>query len=98
ELFKKDCKMGFIAPSPTFSYIIISLLLTFITVNNTNRPEINTETMYLSTNGVHLNIILPVTQVEATVLKDIKYLDEDSYLSFGWVKKIFISTHLIGTI
>ncbi|MBO3099957.1 TIGR02117 family protein [Gelidibacter pelagius] len=72
-----------------FSYIIISLLLTFITVNAKNHPEINTETIYLSTNGVHLNIILPITQIEAAVLRDIKYFDDDSYLSFGWGEENF---------
>ncbi|MBA6154290.1 TIGR02117 family protein [Gelidibacter maritimus] len=72
-----------------FSYIIISLLLTFITVNNSHQTEIDTETIYLSTNGVHLNIILPITQIDKPLLKDIKYDNGDSYLSFGWGEENF---------
>ena len=43
------------------SYLIISLLLTFITINRTELIVENKKEIYLSTNGIHLEIIIPVT-------------------------------------
>lgn len=71
------------------SYLIISLLLTSITVNKSHQNDSNTESIYLNTNGVHLNIVLPIAQIDAALLRDLKYFDEDSYLSFGWGEENF---------
>jgi uncharacterized protein (TIGR02117 family) len=65
-------------------YIIISLILSSITIG---RAELNAETnkvIYLSTNGVHLDIIMPIENIDKLLLQGIKHAQNEKYLSFGW--------------
>lgn len=66
------------------SYIIISLILTYISVNNIELSIDDSKKIYLSTNGVHLNIIIPVNDLRFELKKDLKYTKHDKYFSFGW--------------
>ena len=66
------------------SYFIISLLLTFITVDRNVDNQSLDNTVFLSTNGVHLDIILPKKNVSKALLSGLKFEDSDQYLSFGW--------------
>jgi len=67
------------------SYILLSFLLTFITINNNSDKAISkSKTIYLSTNGVHLDIIIPKKDIDATLLKDLVFYEPEQYLAFGW--------------
>jgi len=66
------------------SYIIISLVLGYITVNRTELSADNNKEVYLSTNGVHLYIIFPVNDLSIALKKDLAFTHDDKYLSFGW--------------
>lgn len=66
------------------SYIIISLILGYITVNRTELSTDNNKEIYLSTNGVHLYIIIPVNNLSVVLKKDLAFTQDDKYLSFGW--------------
>ncbi|MBU3010067.1 DUF2459 domain-containing protein [Polaribacter vadi] len=66
------------------TYILISLILSSITVDKIVTNESSEKLIYLSTNGVHLDIILPIENVDSFVLSGLKYNKNEKYLSFGW--------------
>ena len=66
------------------TYIIISLILSSITVDKIVNNESSEKLIYLNTNGVHLDIIIPIKNVDNLVLSGIKYNTNEKYLSFGW--------------
>lgn len=65
-------------------YLVISLMLSWITVNSVDSDKENTETIYLSTNGVHLNIILNKTDMNRKLLNGLLHHPSEKYLSIGW--------------
>lgn len=71
------------------SYLIISLILSAITINSKTSHKELSKSIYLTTNGVHLDIILPKKNIDSMLLSGIKYDNTDNYLSFGWGDKNF---------
>lgn len=65
-------------------YLIISLLLTFITINRTELFVDNKKEIYLSTNGVHLQIIIPIDELNNELKEGIEFTPYEKYFSFGW--------------
>ena len=68
---------------PVF-YLIISLILTLIPIDRKKASGISDKTIYLSTNGVHLNIIIPKNNVNNALLDGLHKYKHENYLSFGW--------------
>jgi len=66
------------------AYLIVSLILTSITIDRKVDSKISDKSIYLSTNGVHLNIVLPKKNIDSSLLSGIKHNQTDNYLSFGW--------------
>ena len=66
------------------SYLIISILLTFITINRTEVIVENKKEIYLSTNDVHLAIIIPIDDLSIEFKEDIEFNLDEKYFSFGW--------------
>jgi len=65
-------------------YILISLLCTAITVNGTTTEE-TPHAIYLSTNGVHLDIIIQTKNIQGKLSENLKdEIDATEYISFGW--------------
>jgi len=71
------------------TYIIVSLVLTAITVNREGNNEHLSRSIYLSTNGVHLDIVIPIKEIDSVVLSGIKHSVDEKYVSFGWGDKNF---------
>lgn len=89
RLTKKILKyIGFLLLIP-FIYIIVSLVLTCISVNNNTNDNSKKHTIYLNSNGVHLEIIIAKDDLDASLLEDQKYTQKDTYFSFGWGDKNF---------
>ncbi|CAM3353849.1 DUF2459 domain-containing protein [Aequorivita lipolytica] len=65
-------------------YILISLLLTAVTVNKKNQNNESSRSIFLTTNGVHLAIVLPKNNIDSLVLSGIKHSTTENYLAFGW--------------
>ena len=42
------------------------------------------KTIYLTTNGVHLDIVIPKNNIDSLLLSGLKQGQSDNYLSFGW--------------
>jgi uncharacterized protein (TIGR02117 family) len=84
NLVKKVLKwIGYILCVPVL-YLLISLVLTFITVNEETAINDASKEIFISTNGVHLDIIIPTAVISKSLAKDLNYTDTDRYLSFGW--------------
>jgi len=66
------------------SYLLISLLLTSITINEVELADDSKKEIYLSTNGVHLEIIIPINDLSIELKEDIDFRPNDKYVSFGW--------------
>lgn len=71
------------------SYFLISLLLTWISIDKKVDNANADQTIYLSTNGVHLNIVMPRNTLESRLLEGVDHRGDDSYLAFGWGDKDF---------
>ena len=84
RILKKSLKvLGYILLIPIV-YILISLLLTAIPVNTDETSEPSVATVYLNTNGVHLDVILPIESVEKELLYGLVFEPSERFLSFGW--------------
>jgi len=70
-------------------YFIVAFALTAITVNNAPPKAKRSKTIYLSTNGVHLDIILPKNNLTSALGRDLYSLPQEKYLAFGWGDKDF---------
>ncbi|WP_439131609.1 DUF2459 domain-containing protein [Polaribacter sp.] len=66
------------------TYIIVSLILSLITVDRIENNESSEKLIYLTTNGVHLDFVIPIENVDSLVLSGVKHNNIDKYLSFGW--------------
>ncbi|NRD21456.1 DUF2459 domain-containing protein [Winogradskyella eckloniae] len=67
-----------------FTYLIISLILSYITIDRKEQQADFSKSIYLSTNGVHLDIVIPKENLDSLVLKDLKHFEPEAYFSFGW--------------
>jgi len=65
-------------------YVGISLILTLITISAKDQAIPCNHTLFLSTNGVHLDIILPKSDIDSTLLRGITHSMDDTYIAFGW--------------
>ncbi len=66
------------------TYIIVSLLLTSLVIDRKVKNTIPNKSIYLSTNGIHLDIVIPLQHLDNLLLTGIKYNETDNYISFGW--------------
>ncbi|MTE28093.1 DUF2459 domain-containing protein [Winogradskyella ouciana] len=66
------------------SYLLISLILTLITIDRNEIATNGDKTIFLGTNGVHLDIIIPIKNIDSLVLSGIRHYQNENYLSFGW--------------
>ena len=79
------------------TYVIISLILSSITVDRKVNNENSEKLIYLNTNGIHLDVVIPIENVDSLVLSGIKYNRNEEYLSFGWGdEKFYINTPAWG--
>jgi len=65
------------------------MILSYIPINSDVEYSEKNNSVYLVTNGVHLNIILPKELTSHELLDGLKYIKTDKYFSFGWGDKNF---------
>lgn len=70
-------------------YLIIALILGSIPVNTDYQTEDPQRHIYLNTNGVHLNIIIPRDRIDPGLIEGLRLESEDRYLAFGWGDRQF---------
>ncbi len=66
------------------SYLVVSLILSSITIDRNIENQVSEKTIYLTTNGVHLDIVIPKNNADSLLLNGLKLEESDKYLSFGW--------------
>ena len=84
NIFKKILKWSLLLISFPILYLIISLLLGAITIPRKDISSQTNQTIYLSTNGIHLDIILQKKDINPELLKGLTYSKNDNFISFGW--------------
>ena len=70
-------------------YLLISLLLTIIPVSEKETDDPKAHTIYLTTNGVHADVILPKNLIHQEILDDQIIQPADAYFAFGWGEENF---------
>lgn len=72
-----------------FVYLLVSLILTIIPINSKITHSEKNKSIYLNSNGVHLNIIIPKDQIDPYLIAGLEYEIDDQYFSFGWGDRNF---------
>lgn len=70
-------------------YLLVAFLLTTITVNKNGSKTAKNKAIFLSTNGIHLDIVIPKKYIDVALLEGIKTTEAENYLSFGWGEENF---------
>lgn len=71
------------------SYVLIAFILSFIPVSEKYTSELKLHTIYLTTNGVHADLILPKSLIDSRILRGQKFRRSDRYFAFGWGEEEF---------
>ena len=75
-----------VIPALITLYFITAFICSKIAVNS---PTVGSKSIFLSTNGIHLDIILPTHQISEDLKSDIDLNVGTKYVSFGWGDKDF---------
>ena len=89
KIFKKllwTCVLLFLIP---VVYVVISLVVTYIPASPKSHDCATDKRIYLSTNGVHLEIIIGLKNLNDKIREGLYYDETDQYLSFGWGDREF---------
>ena len=93
NLFRKGL-IGLLAIScvPTV-YLLIALICTYIPVNVQPMHNHTDHTVYLRSNGVHVDLVLPIDESSPTRLRGLEYTPLDRYIAYGWGdRKFYLET------
>ncbi|WP_299215811.1 DUF2459 domain-containing protein [uncultured Aquimarina sp.] len=71
------------------TYFIVALLCSYIPVTPKTSSVEQNKSIYLATNGIHLEIIIPKTEIDSLLLNGLRYSEQTQFLSFGWGDKTY---------
>ncbi len=71
------------------AYLIISLVSSYITVNTSDDLADKKHSIYLASNGIHLEIIIPKNELDRSILDGLTYNNQEQFFSFGWGDRTF---------
>ncbi len=75
------------------SYFILAVVLALISTNPTNHHCDETETIFIQTNGIHLDFILDINDIDTGLIKKLDGIGHPKFIAFGWGDKgFFINT------
>ncbi|MEO1434699.1 MAG: DUF2459 domain-containing protein [Bacteroidota bacterium] len=78
-------------------YVLIALLLSYIPVNRSKYVENGPKTLYASTNGVHVDLIVPVADMSPKFREQLQPAPEVQFIGFGWGdRKFYLETPTWG--
>ncbi|MFT6715376.1 MAG: hypothetical protein ACJA0Q_000003 [Saprospiraceae bacterium] len=66
------------------AYFSCAYLMMYVTVNDKEGYSIANKVVYLNTNGVHLDVVIPREDINSSLLSGIRYKEGEDYISFGW--------------
>ena len=70
-------------------YFLVALILIFIPINDQEENSAGNKSIYLHSNGVHLNIIIAKNQLPSNLLDGLQFSENDNYFAFGWGDRNF---------
>ena len=70
-------------------YALTSFFLTIIPVNSNQPPCSKSKYIFLNTNGIHLDIVIPKCDLKGVFVDGVKISQTDNYISIGWGDKDF---------
>ena len=80
--------IGYVLLIPV-TYLLISMVLTYIPVSEKTEGAQKKHIIYLTTNGVHSDIILPKKLIASPLLKGQIYHPKEQFFAFGWGEENF---------
>jgi uncharacterized protein (TIGR02117 family) len=75
--------------SAVILYFMAALILSFLKTHPPKTDCLAENEIYITTNGVHLDIVLPVKNIEPELLNQLEILPGTKYVSFGWGDREF---------
>lgn len=89
KILKKAMHIFLIILAIPILYGLISLILSYIPISEKETELPKLHTIYLTTNGVHADVVLPKNLIDASILKDQVMQSGDAYFAFGWGEENF---------
>lgn len=86
RIFLKSIFYIFLIP---ISYLLISLILSYIPISETSGETSKVKHIFLTTNGVHLDIVMPKEYMSSELQKDLITRQSNRYFAFGWGEENF---------
>lgn len=74
---------------PVLFYALMSLLLSLLSTSPKPVSCTSKDQLYISTNGVHLEIIVPTALLDTQVVEALRVPARTPYVSFGWGDRTF---------
>ncbi len=65
-------------------YVLVALILSLITVNGNSAGEETTHHIFITSNGVHLDIIIPRDGMTKELIAGLDVDPSTQYFAFGW--------------
>lgn len=84
RLVKKILKFLSLILIVPIAYLLVSIICSYITVNKKTNYIENTKTVYLTSNGNHLEIIIAETELGTKFLGEFNSISQEHFVSFGW--------------
>ena len=84
KIFRKLLRFFILLLALPVGYLLVSLVLTSITIESQSDDLPKDHIVYLNTNGVHLDVVIPKIEISEELTKGLKMNSEDQYISFGW--------------
>lgn len=89
SFLKKTVKYCCYSIAVVVVYVLFSIVLSYITVNENSENKNDLKTVYLHSNGVHLSVILPIKSMSDVLKKDLILPESHQFAKFGWGDKDF---------
>ena len=81
-------RLGFILIMLPLTYGLFALIFTYTSVNDVS-TSVSQRKIFLSTNGIHLDLIFPVNGFDSAFLYHLNVTPKHRYVAFGWGDKNF---------
>ncbi|MEL7161672.1 MAG: DUF2459 domain-containing protein, partial [Bacteroidota bacterium] len=70
-------------------YVLLAVLLSYIPTRKKRGKAPRNKTLFVHSNGVHVDFVLPVSELPEALLQQLTFRDNARYLAFGWGDKGF---------
>lgn len=72
-----------LALAPVLVYLVIALILTYIPTGTAVEPDRDTHTVYVVTNGLHVDLVFPREHLQSVLDKGVIYTPSTRFVGIG---------------